>query len=56
MADVETAIDYRDGHELKPMPLSTEGISWCAICGGHPDDPVHQPGFIENPDDEGDDG
>lgn len=24
----------------------SEGVFWCSVCGGHPDDPIHQPGYI----------
>ncbi|WP_166742048.1 hypothetical protein [Burkholderia cepacia] len=33
------------GHEVVPMDQSSEGVFWCRVCGGHPNDPVHQPGY-----------
>lgn len=34
------------GHEVVPMDKPAEGVFWCSVCGGHPDDPVHQPGYV----------
>ena len=34
------------GHQVVPMELPAEGVFWCSVCGGHPEDPVHQPDFI----------
>lgn len=33
------------GHEVVPMDQPAEGVFWCNVCGGHPDDPIHQPGY-----------
>ncbi len=33
------------GHEVVPMDQPSEGVFWCRICGGHPTDPIHQPGY-----------
>jgi hypothetical protein len=33
------------GHEVVPMKIASEGVFWCSVCGGHPDDPIHQPGY-----------
>lgn len=33
------------GHELVPTDRQLDGVSVCDICGGHPDDPIHQPGY-----------
>lgn len=33
------------GHELVPMDTPLEGVFWCSVCGGHPTDPIHQPGW-----------
>lgn len=33
------------GHKLVPMAKPFEGLFWCRVCGGHPDDPIHQPGW-----------
>ena len=29
-------------HQLVPMDKPSEGVFWCRICGGHPEDPIHQ--------------
>lgn len=34
------------GHQLVPMGHALDGVFWCEVCGGHPDDPIHQPGYI----------
>lgn len=34
------------GHQLVPMHQGLDGVFWCEVCGGHPDDPIHQPGYI----------
>jgi hypothetical protein len=34
------------GHQVVPMERPAEGVFWCSVCGGHPEDPVHQPNFI----------
>ena len=34
------------GHQLVPMDEPSEGVFWCCVCGGHPDDPIHNPGYI----------
>lgn len=34
-------------HELVPRDEPFEGVFWCKVCGGHPDDPIHQPGYSE---------
>ena len=34
------------GHQVVPMEQPAEGVFWCSVCGGHPDDPVHQSDFI----------
>ena len=33
------------GHQVVPMAQPSEGVFWCRVCGGHPDDPIHQPGW-----------
>lgn len=33
------------GHQVVPMDGPAEGVFWCSVCGGHPDDPIHQPGY-----------
>lgn len=33
------------GHQVVPMAESSEGVLWCQVCGGHPTDPIHQPGW-----------
>jgi hypothetical protein len=33
------------GHEVAPLDRMQEGVFWCRICGGHPEDPIHQPGW-----------
>lgn len=33
------------GHEVVPMEPPLENVYWCSVCGGHPDDPIHQPGY-----------
>lgn len=33
------------GHELVPMDRQLDGVFWCDVCGGHPDDPIHKPGY-----------
>lgn len=33
------------GHDVVPMDRPSEGVFWCQICGGHPTDPIHQPGY-----------
>lgn len=33
------------GHEVVPMDQPSEGVFWCRVCGGHPTDPIHQPGY-----------
>lgn len=33
------------GHQLVPMDKALEGVHWCSVCGGHPSDPIHQPGW-----------
>ena len=33
------------GHQLLPMDQASEGVFWCRVCGGHPDDPIHQLGW-----------
>jgi len=33
------------GHQLVPMEFPSDQVFWCRICGGHPDDPIHQPGY-----------
>ena len=33
------------GHQLIPMDQPLEGVFWCGACGGHPDDPIHKPGY-----------
>lgn len=33
------------GHAVVPMQTLIDGVHWCEVCGGHPDDPVHQPGY-----------
>lgn len=38
------------GHELVPMDRPSEGVLWCRVCGGHPSDPIHQPGWHPGPD------
>lgn len=43
---------WLDGHELVPRDNMMDGVHWCKLCGGHPDDPIHQPGFTEPDDDE----
>jgi hypothetical protein len=35
------------GHAVVPMETPSEGVFWCQVCGGHPEDPVHQPGYVE---------
>ena len=32
------------GHRLVPMRAPMDGVFWCSLCGGHPDDPIHQAG------------
>ena len=32
------------GHRLVPMRAPMDGVFWCSVCGGHPDDPIHQAG------------
>ncbi len=32
-------------HKLVPMDQPSEGVFWCRVCGGHPTDPIHQPGY-----------
>lgn len=34
------------GHLVVPMERPLEGVFWCHVCGGHPDDPIHQPGYV----------
>lgn len=34
------------GHQLVPMSQELDGVMWCEVCGGHPDDPIHQSGYI----------
>jgi hypothetical protein len=34
------------GHQVVPMERPAEGVFWCSVCGGHPEDPVNQPNFI----------
>lgn len=34
------------GHQVIPMDQPSEGVFWCRVCGGHPDDPIHKPGYI----------
>lgn len=33
------------GHELVHMGKPIDGAQWCSVCGGHPTDPIHQPGW-----------
>jgi hypothetical protein len=33
------------GHEVVPMDRPAGGVFWCSVCGGHPTDPIHQPGY-----------
>lgn len=33
------------GHDVVPKTEPLEGIYWCSVCDGHPDDPIHQPGY-----------
>lgn len=33
------------GHTVVPMKRSMDGVYWCEVCGGHPEDPVHQAGY-----------
>lgn len=33
------------GHEVVPMDRPDDGVFWCSVCGGHPDDPIHQSGY-----------
>ena len=33
------------GHRLVPMRAPMDGVFWCSVCGGHPDDPIHQAGY-----------
>lgn len=33
------------GHDVVPMEEPSDGVFWCQVCGGHPDDPIHQPGY-----------
>lgn len=33
------------GHKVVPMDRQLDGVFWCSVCGGHPDDPIHQPGY-----------
>jgi len=33
------------GHAVVPMDQPSEGVFWCRVCGGHPDDPIHQPNY-----------
>lgn len=33
------------GHTVNPMDRDEDGVYWCKECGGHPDDPIHQPGY-----------
>ena len=34
------------GHQLVPMEAPSDGVFWCSVCGGHPDDPIHQAGYV----------
>ena len=34
------------GHELEPAENSSDGVFWCRVCDGQPNDPIHQPGYI----------
>ncbi len=34
------------GHKVVPMDHLSEGVFWCRVCGGHPEDPIHNPGYI----------
>lgn len=34
------------GHQVVPMDQPSGGVYWCRVCGGHPDDPIHQPGYL----------
>lgn len=33
------------GHQVVPMDQPLDGVFWCDVCGGHPDDPIHTPGY-----------
>lgn len=33
------------GHQPVPMNNTLEDVRWCSVCGGHPNDPIHQPGW-----------
>lgn len=38
------------GHKLVPKDSADDdGVTWCNVCGGHPSDPIHQPGYEEMP-------
>lgn len=32
-------------HQLIPKDRPMDGVFWCEVCGGHPDDPIHKPGY-----------
>lgn len=34
-------------HEVVPMARQMEGVFWCEVCGGHPEDPVHQKNWVD---------
>lgn len=38
-------------HQVVPMEKPSDGVYWCQVCGGHPDDPIHQPGWREHQED-----
>lgn len=38
------------GHKLVPMDRPSEGVLWCRVCGGHPTDPIHQTGWVDERD------